>query len=71
MKNIVTWAVKHPLKNNYKYIRLDTVGDNTGLINLYRKYGFQFLVLYKLKETKALPSHYHNATVSLFEIEVP
>jgi len=71
VKNIVTWAVKHSLKNNYKYIRLDTVGDNTGLINHYRKCGFQFLGLYKLKETKGLPNHYQNATVSLFEIELP
>ena len=71
VKNIVDWAVKHTLKNNYKYIRLDTVGENTGLINHYTKCGFQFLGLYKLKETKGLPDHYKNATVSLFEIEVP
>ncbi|CAI8300264.1 MAG: Uncharacterised protein [Polaribacter sp. SA4-10] len=70
VKTIVDWAVKHPLKNNYKYIRLDTVGDNTGLIRHYVKCGFQFLGLYKLKETKGLPDHYKNATVSLFEIEV-
>ena len=71
VKNIVNWAVKHPLKNNYRYIRLDTVGENIGLINHYRKCGFQFLGLFKLKQTKELPAHYTNATVSLFEIEVP
>ena len=70
VKTIVDWVVKHPLKNNYKYIRLDTVGDNTGLIKHYVKCGFQFLGLYKLKETKGLPDHYKNATVSLFEIEI-
>jgi hypothetical protein len=40
------------------------------LINHYKKSGFQFLGLYKLKETKGLPAHYTNATVSLFEKEV-
>ena len=71
VKTIVDWVVKHPLKNNYKYIRLDTVGNNAGLIHHYTKCGFQFLGLSKLNETKGPPAHYTNATVSLFEIKVP
>lgn len=70
VKKIVDWAVKTSLKRNYKYIRLDTVGDNAGLIKHYTKCGFQFLGLFKLKKTKGLPAHYTHATVCLFEIEI-
>lgn len=47
---------------------MDTIGENPGLIDYYRKYGFAFLGLLKLKNTKGLPVHYDNATVSLFQI---
>jgi hypothetical protein len=49
---------------------MDTVGDNSGLINYYTKCGFEFLGLLKLKNTKGLPAHYDNATVSLFQIDL-
>lgn len=65
---IVTWARTYAAENNKAYIRMDTVGENRGLINYYRKCGFNFLGLVKLKDTGDLPAHYHNATVSLFEI---
>jgi ribosomal protein S18 acetylase RimI-like enzyme len=65
---IMEWAKVFAKANNKKYIRLDTVGDNKGLIKHYQHCGFSFLGLYKLKETKGLPAHYENASVSLFEI---
>ncbi len=68
VKKIVNWVDKHPEKNKYKYIRLDTVGNNTGLIKHYKKCGFQFLGISRLKETKGLPAHYSNASFCLFEI---
>lgn len=49
---------------------MDTVGNNPGLINYYTKCGFDFLGLLKLKNTKGLPAHYNNATVSLFQISI-
>ncbi|WP_308302160.1 hypothetical protein [Psychroflexus sp. MES1-P1E] len=49
---------------------MDTVGENVGLINYYKKCGFDFLGLSILKETSELPAHYNNATVSLFQISV-
>ena len=57
-------------ENGKKYVRLDTVGDNKGLIKHYTSCGFDFLGLFKLKNTAGLPPHYHNATVSLFELAV-
>ncbi len=65
---IVDWATGHAKEHHKKYVRLDTVGDNKGLIKHYTSCGFDFLGLYKLKNTEGLPPHYNNATVSLFEL---
>lgn len=70
VQQIVEWAKEFAKANNKKMIRLDTVGDNKGLIKHYTACGFNFLGLYKLKNTKGLPPHYENATVSLFELTV-
>jgi len=67
---IVEWAKKYALDNNKKFIRMDTVGDNAGLISYYSKCGFDFLGLLKLQNTDGLPAHYKNATVSLFQIKL-
>ena len=68
VEHIVSWSKAFAKDNLLDYIRMDTVGENLGLISHYKKCGFQFLGLSKLKDTKALPAHYHNATVSLFQI---
>lgn len=67
---MVDWAKQFAKANNKKYIRLDTVGNNTGLIKHYQHCGFTFLGLFKLKETTGLPAHYLDASVSLFELLV-
>ena len=68
--HIVEWAKKYALRNEKRFIRLDTVGENPGLINYYTKCGFDFLGLLKLQNTGGLPAHYDNATVSLFQFEL-
>jgi ribosomal protein S18 acetylase RimI-like enzyme len=65
---IVKWAKNYAKENNKQFIRMDTVGENKGLIGYYEKCGFDFLGLLKLKNTSDLPAHYNNATVSLFEM---
>ncbi|MGV3540128.1 MAG: GNAT family N-acetyltransferase [Rufibacter sp.] len=70
VKEIVSWAKEYAKQQGKKYIRLDTVGENKGLIHHYTACGFTFLGLFKLQNTDGLPAHYHNATVSLFEVEV-
>ncbi len=65
---IVEWVKVYAKENQKQYIRMDTVGDNQGLINYYTKCGFDFLGLLKLKNTEGLPAHYDNATVSLFQM---
>lgn len=65
---IVKWAKDYAIENGKNYIRMDTVGDNPGLISYYEKCGFEFLGLIKLKNTNGLPAHYDNAVVSLFQL---
>jgi RimJ/RimL family protein N-acetyltransferase len=67
---IVKWAKMYAKEYNKAFIRMDTVGDNPGLIRHYEKCGFTFLGLLKLTNTIGLPAHYDNATVSLFQIEI-
>ena len=67
--NIVEWAKKYAVGNDKQFVRLDTTGLNERLIAHYTKCGFTFLKLTKLKDTNGLPAHYHNADVSLFELE--
>lgn len=67
---IVDWAKAYAAQHRKHFIRLDTVGDNRKLIEHYTKCGFDFLGLRKLNHTDGLPAHYHNASVSLFEIKL-
>lgn len=70
VKEIIKWSINFAKANNKKYIRMDTVGENLALINYYKKCGFDFLGLSKLKDTLDLPSHYHKSTVCLFQIKI-
>lgn len=67
---IVDWAKTYAKANKKRYIRLDTVGNNTKLIEHYTNAGFDFLGLFDLKETDKLPHHYKKAPVSLFQIDL-
>ena len=69
VQQIVDWAKEFAKANNKKYIRLDTVGNNMGLIKHYQHCGFSFLGMFKLKDSTGLPAHYDNASVSLFEMQ--
>ena len=70
VENIINWAKIYANNNDKTHIRMDTVGENIGLISHYTKCGFDFVGLSKLTNTEGLPAHYQNATVSLFEIKL-
>ena len=55
---IVPWAKAYALSRGRKYIRLDTLGNNTRLIEYYRSAGFDFLGIFKLMNTQNLAAHY-------------
>lgn len=67
---IVDWAKKYAWENDKRFVRLDTLGNNTKLIDYYTNAGFNFLGMFDLKNTDALPSHYKEAPVCLFEIDL-
>ena len=70
VKHVLDWATIFGKNKNLKYIRLDTVGLNKGLINHYEKLGFQFLGTKKLKNTNGLPEHYTKGEVCYFQKEI-
>ncbi|UII77653.1 GNAT family N-acetyltransferase [Flagellimonas sp. HMM57] len=67
---IVGWANAYGQENNLKFIRMDTVGLNKGLIGHYQKHGFQFLGTKKLENTNGLPDHYKQGEVCYFQREI-
>jgi predicted acetyltransferase len=70
VSTIIEWAKDHAKENGKHFVRLDTVGENEGLISHYQKFGFNYLGLYNLNNTDQLPAHYHNTPVSLFELKI-
>ena len=70
VKKIVDWAKEYAIKKEKKYVRLDTLGENTRLIEYYQQMGFTFLGMFPLCNTEGLPAHYHSAPACLFEIKL-
>jgi ribosomal protein S18 acetylase RimI-like enzyme len=67
---IVNWAKEFAKNAGKDFVRLDTIGNNAGLIKHYTGAGFQFLGLFDLKNTDGLPAHYKYAPACLFEIKL-
>ena len=67
---IVKWATIYAFENDKNFVRMDTCGDNNKLINHYTTNGFEFLGMKKLKNSNNLPSHYLDADVCYFEINL-
>jgi GNAT superfamily N-acetyltransferase len=67
---IVDWAKSFYSGGSIQFIRLDTVGYNEGLIQVYTSHGFTLLDPVELEDTTGLPSHYDDGKVYLFEIEL-
>ncbi|MEC5158223.1 GNAT family N-acetyltransferase [Chryseobacterium sp. MP_3.2] len=67
---VADWSKDFGKKENKKFIRMDTCGQNNRLINHYKSCGFQFLGMKKLKDSSGLQEHYQNAEVCFFEMEL-
>ena len=67
---IVEWARGYAKNKGKNFVRLDTLGNNTKLIEHYTNAGFRFLGMFDLKNTNGLPDHYHNVPACLFEIQL-
>jgi len=69
--SIVEWSRKYATQLGKQFVRLDTLGYNTKLIEHYTSAGFEFLGMFKLADTTNLPSHYQNEpNCCLFEVDL-
>lgn len=67
VKKLIDWANKFGKNKNLKFIRMDTVGLNEGLIRHYEKSGFEFLGAKRIENTNGLPEHYNKGEVCYFQ----
>jgi ribosomal protein S18 acetylase RimI-like enzyme len=70
VKSIAQWAEEFAGEMGLDYVRLDTIGNNTRLIQLYTEAGFTFLGMFELQDISALPEHYKEGPACLFEMKV-
>ncbi len=68
--SIVAWAKSYAKTRQKRYVRLDTIGDNRGLIKHYTNAGFDFLGMFDLQNVDTLPPHYKEGPACLFEIDL-
>lgn len=67
---MVVWAKEFARQRGRRYVRLDTLGHNTGLIKHYTSAGFRFLGMVRLADTSTLPLHYQREPdCCLFELD--
>ena len=69
VKKIAKWGNAFAKEKRLDYLRMDTWGDNTLLIDYYQKCGFDFIGIITPDFTN-LPKHYEGITLSLFQIKV-
>jgi len=68
---IVDWAKTYAFKLGKRFVRLDTLGNNTKLIEHYTSAGFTFLGIFRLPDTTNLPGHYQlEPDCCLFELDL-
>jgi len=68
---IVNWAKEYAGQKGKQFVRLDTLGNNTRLIEHYTSAGFKFLGMFELTDTSNLPGHYQvEPNCCLFEIDL-
>lgn len=70
VRKLIDWANEFGKNKSLKYIRMDTVGFNKGLIDHYEKLGFKFLGTKEIENTEGLPEHYKEGEVCYFQKEI-
>jgi GNAT superfamily N-acetyltransferase len=71
IEKIVEWSKQYARQICKRFVRLDTLGNNTKLIEHYTSAGFDFLGMVKLTDTVNLPAHYQKEpNCCLFEIDL-
>ena len=68
LKYIIDWAKGFAKDNNLQYVRMDTGGGNTRLIDYYLKSGFTLLGETKVDYTPDMPAHYKDGLFALLQM---
>lgn len=67
---VIDWAIAKARRQHKQYVRMDTWADNKMLTQYYQQLGFTLAGKKKLPPDSALPAHYNNIELHLFEIDV-
>jgi len=70
VRNIITWAKDYGKTLDKKYIRIDTFGDNTRLVNYYTSLGFTWLENRVPLIHETSPKHYIGVELALLEMAI-
>jgi ribosomal protein S18 acetylase RimI-like enzyme len=69
-EKVLNWAKQYALRNNLKYVRMDTWADNTKIIDYYKSFGFEFIGTHRTGNEPGLPIQNRNLEVALLEIDL-
>ncbi len=67
---IATWTAAHARQKGLRSVRMDTWGDNPGIIKYYQEFGFQFVENFTTPDTPELPVHNRNLKLALLEMKL-
>jgi ribosomal protein S18 acetylase RimI-like enzyme len=67
---ILDWAIQHSKQKGLSSIRMDTWADDPNIIEYYKSFGFAFIENYTTPDSKELPVHNRNLTLSLLEYKL-
>lgn len=70
VQRVTDWAAGFAHGRGLRYVRLDTMGENRKLIDVYTGAGFAFLGMHDVPDATHLPAHYREGQVALFELDV-
>lgn len=67
---VLQWTIEHAKQKGLRCIRMDTWANNDGLIDYYKKFGFDVVENFTTPDSPELPSHNRNLSLVLLEMEL-
>ncbi len=67
---ILNWAKKDAEEKGLSYVRMDTWGGNTNIVDYYKRYGFRLVEYYTTPDTPDLAPPYRNLHLALLELNL-
>jgi ribosomal protein S18 acetylase RimI-like enzyme len=64
---VIDWAIQHATEKQLPYVRLDTWGSNTALIDYYIGFGFRFVEFFKTPDIPEIQPYYRGLELALLE----